>query len=114
LQLVASRHYQKEYVFTQFNCLIETNVPSTIDDSENTTIFMQDEEDPTKMQRLGNKQLLIQNVDYAIDMFLIYVLTLSIFPGFLSEDTGSHRLGSWYVVEHNYMIIFCALVVKNV
>lgn len=74
---------------------------------------MQDEEDPTKMQRLGNKQLLIQNVDYAIDMFLIYVLTLSIFPGFLSEDTGSHSLGSWYVLEHNYMIIFCALVVKN-
>ncbi|PRQ52968.1 putative equilibrative nucleoside transporter [Rosa chinensis] len=57
-----------------------------------------DAEDPTKMQRLGNKQLLAQNVDYAIDMFLIYVLTLSIFPGFLSEDTGSHSLGTWYAL----------------
>lgn len=30
--------------------------------------------------------------------FLIYVLTLSIFPGFLSEDTGSHGLGTWYAL----------------
>jgi equilibrative nucleoside transporter 1/2/3 len=30
-------------------------------------------------------------------MFLIYALTLSIFPGFLSEDTGTHSLGTWYV-----------------
>ena len=62
---------------------------------------MQDVEDPTKMQRLGNKQLLFQNIDYAIDMFLIYAPTLSIFPGFLSEDTGSHSLGAWYVLKHN-------------
>uniref|UniRef100_A0A0A8Y2J5 Uncharacterized protein n=1 Tax=Arundo donax TaxID=35708 RepID=A0A0A8Y2J5_ARUDO len=27
-------------------------------------------------------------------MFLIYNLSLSIFPGFLAEDTGSHSLGS--------------------
>lgn len=56
------------------------------------------EEQLEKMERLSNKQLLIQNLDYAIDLFLIYVLTLSIFPGFLSEDTGSHGLGSWYVI----------------
>lgn len=31
-------------------------------------------------------------------MFVIYTLTLSIFPGFLSEDTGSHSLGGWYAV----------------
>ncbi|KAM7492300.1 hypothetical protein LguiA_035221 [Lonicera macranthoides] len=55
------------------------------------------EEDPEQqIGRLSNKMLLIQNMDYALDMFLIYVLTLSIFPGFLSEDTGSHSLGSWY------------------
>ena len=59
---------------------------------------MQDMEDPTKMQRLGNKELLFQNRDYAAGMFLIYALTLSIFPGFLAEDTGTHSLGTWYVL----------------
>ncbi|XP_022140782.1 equilibrative nucleotide transporter 3-like [Momordica charantia] len=52
----------------------------------------------TEVQRLSNKELLLQNVDYAIDIFLIYALTLSIFPGFLSEDTGSHSLGTWYAL----------------
>ncbi|XP_071706127.1 equilibrative nucleotide transporter 3-like [Rutidosis leptorrhynchoides] len=47
-------------------------------------------------ERLSNKQLLIQNVDYGLDLYLIYVLTLSIFPGFLYENTGHHKLGSWY------------------
>ncbi|KAH9323440.1 hypothetical protein KI387_018079, partial [Taxus chinensis] len=45
-------------------------------------------------ERLHNKQLLWQNIDYAVDLFLIYALTLSIIPGFLSEDTGKHELGS--------------------
>ncbi|XP_020224322.1 equilibrative nucleotide transporter 3 [Cajanus cajan] len=49
-------------------------------------------------ERKGNKQLLLENIDYALDMFLIYTLTLSIFPGFLSEDTGSHSLGTWYAL----------------
>ncbi|TVU38441.1 hypothetical protein EJB05_11812, partial [Eragrostis curvula] len=49
-------------------------------------------------ERLSNKQLLVQNMDYALGMFLIYVLTLSIFPGFLAEDIGSHSLGSWYAL----------------
>ncbi|MCL7036019.1 hypothetical protein MKW94_003920 [Papaver nudicaule] len=56
------------------------------------------EEDPKNMERLTNKQLLFQNMDYAITMFLIYVLTLSIFPGFLTEDTGKHSLGTWYAL----------------
>ncbi|KAB1227762.1 Equilibrative nucleotide transporter 3 [Morella rubra] len=56
----------------------------------------QDEDCTMHMERLSNKQLFFQNIDYAVDMFLIYVLTLSIFPGFLSEDTGSHGLGTWY------------------
>ncbi|PSS14445.1 Equilibrative nucleotide transporter like [Actinidia chinensis var. chinensis] len=56
------------------------------------------EEDPKQLERLSTKELLFQNIDYAFDMFLIYVLTLSIFPGFLSEDTGSHSLGSWYAL----------------
>ncbi|CAO1941615.1 unnamed protein product [Urochloa humidicola] len=49
-------------------------------------------------ERLSNKQLLVQNVDYALHMFLIYLLTLSVFPGFLAEDVGSHSLGSWYAL----------------
>ncbi|KAF2283158.1 hypothetical protein GH714_043488 [Hevea brasiliensis] len=56
------------------------------------------EEDPKKLERLSNKELLLENIDYAFDLFLIYVLTLSIFPGFLSEDTGSHSLGAWYAL----------------
>ncbi|XP_021832301.1 equilibrative nucleotide transporter 3-like [Prunus avium] len=57
-----------------------------------------DEEEQRDLERLGNKQLLLQNIDYALDMFLIYALTLSIFPGFLFEDTGSHSLGTWYAL----------------
>ncbi|OEL33981.1 Equilibrative nucleotide transporter 3 [Dichanthelium oligosanthes] len=56
------------------------------------------EEGPVFHERLSSKQVLLQNVDYAFDMFLIYTLSLSIFPGFLAEDTGSHNLGSWYVL----------------
>ncbi|CAN1844004.1 Equilibrative nucleotide transporter 3 [Linum perenne] len=48
--------------------------------------------------RFSNRELLRQNTDYVIDIFLIYALTLSIFPGFLSEDTGSHSLGTWYAL----------------
>ncbi|KAK3125353.1 hypothetical protein QOZ80_7BG0603770 [Eleusine coracana subsp. coracana] len=59
---------------------------------------VQVEEDPQKQKRLSTKELLMENIDYAINLYLIYVLTLSIFPGFLSEDTGSHSLGSWYAL----------------
>lgn len=58
----------------------------------------QAEEDPKNLERLSNKQLVLQNLDYGLDLYLIYALTLSIFPGFLSEDTGSHSLGSWYAL----------------
>ncbi|KAI3925110.1 hypothetical protein MKW98_009760 [Papaver atlanticum] len=57
-----------------------------------------DIEQAAQEERLSNKQLILQNMDYAITVFLIYVLTLSIFPGFLSEDTGKHSLGSWYAL----------------
>lgn len=56
------------------------------------------EKDIGDTQRLHNRELLRQNIDYGFDIFCIYVLTLSIFPGFLSEDTGKHHLGSWYAV----------------
>lgn len=38
----------------------------------------------------------MHNIDYALDLFLIYVLTLSIFPGFIFENTGKHQLGTQY------------------
>ncbi|GJN32709.1 hypothetical protein PR202_gb21231 [Eleusine coracana subsp. coracana] len=47
---------------------------------------------------MSGKQILLQNWDYALDVFLIYVLSLAIVPGFVAEDTGSHSLGSWYAL----------------
>lgn len=55
------------------------------------------DESGAKLERLTLKQLLRLNWDYFLGLYLIYVLTLSIFPGFLYENTGTHRLGSWYV-----------------
>lgn len=61
-------------------------------------MILQTDKSPKQLERLSNYKLLLQNADYALAIFLIYVLTLSIFPGFLSEDTGSHGLGSWWVL----------------
>ncbi|KAK2644232.1 hypothetical protein Ddye_019427 [Dipteronia dyeriana] len=55
-------------------------------------------EEAKQPERLSTKQLFFQNIDYALDLFLIYVLTLSIFPGFLYENTGEHKLGAWYAL----------------
>ncbi|XP_058739541.1 equilibrative nucleotide transporter 3-like [Vicia villosa] len=52
--------------------------------------------DLNEQERLGAKKLFLQNIDHAFALFLTYVLTLSILPGFLYEDTGLHRLGEWY------------------
>ncbi|GAU36608.1 hypothetical protein TSUD_387600, partial [Trifolium subterraneum] len=54
----------------------------------------QAEYDDKQAERLSNRQLFMENIDYAADLFLIYVLTLSIFPGFLYENTGTHQLGT--------------------
>ncbi|CAA3005867.1 equilibrative nucleotide transporter 3-like [Olea europaea subsp. europaea] len=54
--------------------------------------------DDANHERLSNNQLLFQNLNYAFDLYLIYVLTLSIIPGFLYENTRSNLLGSWYAV----------------
>lgn len=56
------------------------------------------QQDPKHQERLSTWQLMRENLDYCLDLYLIYALTLSIFPGFLSEDTGSHSLGSWYAL----------------
>ncbi|KAL1805531.1 hypothetical protein DCAR_0831255 [Daucus carota subsp. sativus] len=47
-------------------------------------------------ESLCKKELLFQNIDYAVEIFLIFLLSLSIFPGFLYENTGKHHWGSWY------------------
>ncbi|KAJ4887309.1 Equilibrative nucleotide transporter 7 [Raphanus sativus] len=52
--------------------------------------------DEASIIRLTKKQLLRQNIDHGLNLFMIYVVTLSIFPGFLYENTGKHRLGDWY------------------
>ncbi|CAK9174800.1 unnamed protein product [Ilex paraguariensis] len=49
-------------------------------------------------ENLSHKQLFLQNIDYAIALFLIYVVTLSIIPGFLYENTGTHNMGTWYPI----------------
>ncbi|GAB2298742.1 Epsin-3, clathrin recruitment and traffic between the Golgi and endosome [Dionaea muscipula] len=62
--------------------------------------------------RLTLKQLMVQNVDYIVDLYLIYVLTLSIFPGFLYENTGVHGLGSWYAIVLVAMYNVCDLIAR--
>ncbi|KAF5956193.1 hypothetical protein HYC85_009049 [Camellia sinensis] len=53
-------------------------------------------EDDDEQERFSNKQLFTHNIDYALDLYLTYVLTFIVFPGFVSENTGSHHhLGSW-------------------
>jgi hypothetical protein len=60
------------------------------------------EEDPQKSKRLTTKELVMENIDYMLDIYLIYILTLSIFPTFLSEDTEAHNLESWYFFAFLY------------
>ncbi|ESQ38082.1 hypothetical protein EUTSA_v10029294mg [Eutrema salsugineum] len=54
--------------------------------------------DDSNNRRLSKKELLLQNIDYDMNLFLIFVLTISIFPGFLYENTGQHGLGTWYAL----------------
>ncbi|EEF37723.1 equilibrative nucleotide transporter 3 [Ricinus communis] len=77
-------------------------------------IQSQGADDPKLYERLSNKQLVLQNIDYALDLFLIYVLTLSIFPGFLYENTGEHKLGEWYAVVLVAMYNFWDLIGRYV
>ncbi|CAM6034550.1 unnamed protein product [Sphagnum compactum] len=61
--------------------------------------YEKDVEKPVQLQQqLTNRQLIAKNADYAFAIFVVYTLSLSIFPGFLSEDTGQHHLGSWYAI----------------
>ncbi|KAH0943019.1 hypothetical protein HID58_002656 [Brassica napus] len=57
--------------------------------------------DETKIIRLTKKQLLRQNIDHGMNIFMIYVVTLSIFPGFLYENTGEHRYAPVLIAMYN-------------
>ncbi|KDP33783.1 hypothetical protein JCGZ_07354 [Jatropha curcas] len=72
------------------------------------------EEKPERFERRSNKELLSQNIDYAIDLFLTYVITMSIMPGFLSENTGSHNLGDWYALVLIAMYNLWNLIGRNI
>ncbi|KAL0285537.1 UNVERIFIED_CONTAM: Equilibrative nucleotide transporter 3 [Sesamum calycinum] len=63
-------------------------------------------DDDAKHERLSNKQLLRQNIDYALNLYLIYVLTLSIFPGFLYENTV---ITNWALGLSNGYLTVCVL-----
>eukprot|EP00878_Enallax_costatus_P041711 GHUV01048574.1.p2 GENE.GHUV01048574.1~~GHUV01048574.1.p2 ORF type:complete len:146 (+),score=28.65 GHUV01048574.1:584-1021(+) len=47
-------------------------------------------------------------------MFLVYVITLSIFPGVLAEDMKSEKLGSWYPIILITTFNISDLVGKNI
>ncbi|CAM6094977.1 unnamed protein product [Calypogeia fissa] len=58
----------------------------------------QDAEYGNTRPRKSTSELFFENWDYALMLVLIYLLSLSIFPGFLYEDTGKHQLGDWYAL----------------
>ncbi|AAF04424.1 Equilibrative nucleotide transporter 2 [Arabidopsis thaliana] len=58
----------------------------------------QDEEALRYDHRLNKGDLMLLYSDLAVTLFLVYLLTFSIFPGFLSEDTGKYSLGDWYAL----------------
>ncbi|KAE7995558.1 hypothetical protein FH972_000338 [Carpinus fangiana] len=64
-----------------------------------TTANNGDEDDVKPQERLSNKQLFLQNIDYAIDLFLIYVLTLSIIPGFLYAPVLIATYNVWDLIS---------------
>lgn len=68
------------------------------------------QEDLKYMNRQSNKELYVPNMDFAITVFLVYVLSFSIFPGFLFEDTGKHSLGTWYALVLVAMCNVCDLI----
>ncbi|RWR73133.1 equilibrative nucleotide transporter 3-like protein isoform X2 [Cinnamomum micranthum f. kanehirae] len=70
-----------------------------------TGIQVQDEEDRKRLERLSNKQLLLKNMDYAIDIFLICVLTFTIFPGYSLVLIATFNL--WDLISRYLPLIKC-------
>ncbi|KAL3633495.1 hypothetical protein CASFOL_022257 [Castilleja foliolosa] len=67
------------------------------------------------VNNISASNLILQNVDYALAVFLTYALTLSIFPGFLYENTGRrHDMGSWYAIVLIAVFNVCDLVARYI
>ncbi|KAK6133402.1 hypothetical protein DH2020_032866 [Rehmannia glutinosa] len=92
------KHFRKKAASEGSKTVSADLAAAGIQTADSGTLLLILQVDDAKYERLSNKQLLFQNIDYALDLYLIYVLTLSIFPGFLYENTGTHHLGSWYAV----------------
>ncbi|GFP98443.1 equilibrative nucleotide transporter 3 [Phtheirospermum japonicum] len=73
------------------------------------------DDDVTSSKIISTSDLILQNIDYALAVFLTYALTLSIFPGFLYENTGrQHELGSWYALILIAVFNACDLMARYV
>lgn len=86
------KHFRKKAALEGSKTVVSDLAAAGIHTTDNGTVS------DAKHERLSNKALIAQNSDYAFDLWLIFALTLSIFPGFLYENTGTHQLGSWYAV----------------
>ncbi|QCD87852.1 solute carrier family 29 [Vigna unguiculata] len=104
------KYYRSKVAFEGSNAVSSDLAEAGIQTSSIRVLTFFQVKEGKQLERKGTKQLLLENIDYALDLFLIYVLTLSIFPGFLSEDTGSHSLGSWYALVLIAMYNVCDLI----
>ena len=51
-------------------------------------------------QPMGTWHLIWDTWDLALGLCAMYIITLAIFPGFLTEDVRPHaELGSWYAFQ---------------
>ncbi|KAL3633011.1 hypothetical protein CASFOL_025995 [Castilleja foliolosa] len=85
-ELPIVKHFRKKAALSGLRALADVQ----------TTNEMAD--DVISHERQSNRELLLQNIDYAFGVYLTYALTFSIFPGFLYENTGNHKLQSWYAI----------------
>lgn len=63
--------------FSYFPFELAMEIPSCWDSDYNIVVFLsQAMEDLKQLERKGNKQLILENIDYAVDLFLIYDLLM--------------------------------------
>eukprot|EP00775_Hariotina_reticulata_P011647 gene11647-11792_t len=68
----------------------------------------------SKRARLTWQHVAAEAWESAVALFLLYAVTLSIFPGVLAEDLKSDLLGDWYGVVLITIFNICDLIGKNV
>ncbi|KHN43760.1 hypothetical protein glysoja_041027 [Glycine soja] len=86
LSLILGRIYSMQCCWCFYSNLAVVGIQTKTDD--------QGGYDSKKEEQLSNKQLFVENHDYVVGLFYIFVVTLSIFLGFLYENTGTHQLGT--------------------